>query len=130
MNKKSGHQLKWKDDNIEFKLSTGTDFQYQLKHDETAGHEGVYLIKYEESSETPLTQQLAQTKQRKLFKKKAKEIRGHDNGSEGFQFILCDGGFAIQFGSYKLILRKKLKKSTGKSEITWSTKHKYYHALE
>ena len=49
MNKKLGHHLIWKDQNIEIKLSTGLDFQYQLKHDETEGSESVYLIRYEDS---------------------------------------------------------------------------------
>ena len=49
MNKRKGRKLRWKDEFVDFKLSTGFNFQYFLKHDEALGKEKLYLIKYEEA---------------------------------------------------------------------------------
>lgn len=49
MNKRVGRKLRWKDEFIDFKLSTGYNFQYQLKHDEAIAKEKLYLIKYEDA---------------------------------------------------------------------------------
>lgn len=114
MNKRRGRKLRWKDDLVDFKLYTGNEFHDHLKHDEEPGEEKLYLVKYDDVRHT-LMRMNAINKATQFF----------DNGHEGFQFILCDGGLHIQHGNYRLILNEN-KKQLSKSNFIWYNNHNDY----